>query len=406
MNNIGLENLVGLSGGVDSMVLLHQLVVLRENNPDIKLRVIHINHQLSPNAESWAAHCQSVCEEFNVSFEVVKVDATPKNGESPEEAARRARYSALSEKISEKEYLLTAHNADDQAETVMLQLLRGAGPKGLAAMPEITTFYKGFHSRPLLHLTREEILNYARKNNLTWIDDESNQNNNFDRNYLRNTVMPLLKSRWPQLTKSMSRSAKNCSEAKNMLAELAENDLKFCENAEGNILITSLNKLNYQRKKNLLRYYLHEKFSESINAKKLEELVTTFLISEEDKNPIIELEKYDIRRFKDRLFVTRKLPSLDAKLIIPWDLNQPLKLPVDMGILNPQDFEINENENVTVRFRQGGEKCKPEGRKETHTLKKLFQDWGVPPWVRDRVPLLYVGNELAYVVGYCKCVRE
>ena len=403
MKKIGLKNLVALSGGVDSTVLLHQLVMLREHNPNILLRAIHINHQLSPNADKWEKHCKHVCEQFNIEFLSEKVNADPEVGESPEDAARKSRYSVFAKIIDEGECLLTAHNADDQAETVLLQLLRGAGPKGLAAMPEKKTFFKEFHVRPLLNLTRNEIIEYAKKQNLSWVDDESNKNNNFDRNYLRNKVMPILKKRGPQLTKTFSRSAENCAEAKYLLEELAEEDFNTCKDSDEMIVIDKLNKMTLSRKKNLLRYYLKENFSERISAKKLDQLMTSFLTADEDKNPVLELENHEVHRFKNNLRVVKKLPNLNADLIIPWDLKNHLTLPADLGALDPRNFDIKSDQAVTIRFRQGGEKCKPQGRNETHALKKLFQEWEVPPWQRDRVPLIYVGEQIAYVVGYCQC---
>lgn len=403
MVNIGQNNLIALSGGIDSTVLLHKMVALREQNKNIQLRAVHINHQLSPNATHWEKHCSQICEELNVQFISKRVNAKPQVGESPEDAARKVRYAVFEDILFDGEYLLTAHNADDQAETLLLQLLRGAGPKGLASMPQLKAFSKGYHARPLLNLTRDEIVLYAEKNNLKWVEDESNQYNKFDRNFLRNTIMPLLKERWPQLAKTFSRSASHCAEAATLLADVAKEDFNQSKDENDLIIITELKKLSHLRQKNLLRYYLNEEYRERISVKKLEELMGSFLLSDEDKNPVIELENNVIQRYKDRLWVIKKMPTVDLSIMIPWDLKSTLNLPCELGELNPADFNFEHTESVTVRFRQGGEKCKPVGREGTHSLKKLFQEWNVPPWERDRVPLIYVGEEIAHVVGFCAC---
>ncbi len=402
-NIIGKKNIIGFSGGIDSTVLLHQLVQLREQHPEIHLRAIYINHQLSENAERWGLHCESICKDWDVEFEAISVNAKPNPGESPEAAARNARYRIFFDKIQADEYLLTAHNADDQVETVFLQLLRGAGPKGLSAMPEKTEFTVGFHARPLLSYSREEILRYAKKHNLVWIEDESNLNNKFDRNFLRNNVIPLLKQRWPQLASTVSRSARHCAEAKSLLEEVGINDLVLCQSDDEVILISALEKLSYSRQKNAIRTWLDENNFPPIDNKKIDELLKVFLKAREDQQPLLCWENIEVRRHKDKLFFMNKLLSHDPSLIIKWDMKNKIELPNGLGTLDPKDFDIVNRDNITVRFRQGGEVCRPVGRKETHTLKHLFQEWDVPAWYRDRIPLIYVGNDITYVVGYCKC---
>lgn len=400
---IGKKNIIGFSGGIDSTVLLHQLVQLRKQHPEIELRAIYINHQLSANAENWSLHCAKICQDWAVEFEAVSVNAKPTFGESPEAAARNARYRVFFDRLQPEEYLLTAHNADDQAETVILQCLRGAGPKGLAAMPEKTEFTVGFHARPLLHYSREDIEAYAEKHQLTWIEDESNQNLKFDRNYLRNTVMPLIKQRWPKLAMTIGRTARHCAEATSLLEEMGINDLIACQTDDDVISINALKKLSYSRQKNVIRTWLIENKFAPLDNKKMDELLKVFLSAREDQQPLLSWENVEARRHKDKLFFMNTLISHDASEVIQWDMRNKLTLPHGLGVLDPKDFDISEHNNVTVRFRQGGEVCKPVGRHETHTLKHLFQEWDVPAWYRDRVPLIYVGDEIAYVVGYCQC---
>lgn len=400
---IGKKNLIGFSGGIDSTVLLHQLVQLRQQYPELKLRALYINHQLSQNAKKWALHCEKICKDWAVEFEAIAVNAKPTSGESPEAAARNARYAVFFEKLEPEEFLLTAHNADDQAETVILQCLRGAGPKGLAAMPEKTEFTVGFHARPLLTTSREEIEAYAKKHQLTWIEDESNQDIKFDRNYLRKTVMPLLKQRWPKLAMTIGRSARHCAEATQLLEDVGINDVVLCQTDDEVISISALKKLSFSRQKNVIRTWLVENKFPPIDNKKIDELLKMFLNSREDQQPLLSWENVEVRRHKDKLFFMNQLIAHDPSLIINWDMKTALTLPNGLGVLNPTDYDLGEHDNVTVRFRQGGEVCKPVGRQETHTLKHLFQEWDVPAWYRDRVPLIYVGDEIAYVVCYCRC---
>jgi tRNA(Ile)-lysidine synthase len=209
-----LENhhfLVGLSGGLDSIVLLHLLDKIRDqNNVSLNFSAIHIHHGLSPHGDEWSEFCKSLCTRLNIHLDILKVNARNQSKESPEAAARKARYQAIRSFMDEHTILLTGHHQDDQAETLLVQLLRGAGIKGLASMPVVKSFGKGLLIRPMLFCSRTSILEYAKEHQLRWIEDESNLNLKFDRNFIRHKVMPLLKSRWPSAAKTLARAAENC----------------------------------------------------------------------------------------------------------------------------------------------------------------------------------------------------
>ncbi|MCB1822500.1 MAG: tRNA lysidine(34) synthetase TilS, partial [Candidatus Competibacteraceae bacterium] len=217
--------IIGYSGGLDSHVLLHVLATQGHHWPERRLEAIYVDHGLHTASVAWGEHCANVCRDLNLPFRVLKIDARPTPGESPEAAARRARYTAFATELSPDAALLTAHHCDDQAETLLLQLLRGAGPHGLAAMPAVSRLGEGWLLRPFLEVDRAELLAYARTHDLQWIEDASNTDIGFDRNYLRHQVLPVLRERWPAVNRTLSRSARLCAETATWLDEEAAADL-------------------------------------------------------------------------------------------------------------------------------------------------------------------------------------
>jgi tRNA(Ile)-lysidine synthase len=416
---------VAYSGGCDSHVLLHALVALRsELNAEIK--AIHINHGLSPFASEWEEHCRRVCEQLGVTYVAISVDArsiktvnqssnrqnkTHSYKSSPEEAARQARYAEWKKLLQKNEVILLAHHQDDQAETVLIQLLRGSGVKGLAAMPAQQKFSQGLLCRPLLGFLREEIKAYAIAQGLKWIDDPSNFDTDFDRNFLRHDIVPLLETRWPSLKKTLSRTAAHSAEADQLLTELASQDWQTVRHNE-RIEIESLLSLDEKRQRNVLRYWLATICQLSLpNTVHLQRILDEVLTASDDANPEVIWAGGEVRRYQGFLYAQNNKIETDTRLIQMWaDLNVPLscnnnlirlvaKASVGVGL---SQKKLKDTE-ISLRFRTGGERCRPLGRGQTHQLKKLFQEWQVPPWRREAVPLIYVGEELAEVVGYCRC---
>ncbi len=247
---------VGYSGGMDSHVLLHTVSQSREQISK-EIFAIHVNHGLNEKANQWAEHCQNVCDAIDIKLIQINLDATAPKGESQEEWARDLRYEAVENILDKNDLFLTAHHKDDLAETILLQLLRGAGPAGLSAMPEKTQLGEGWHVRPLLDFTREEMASYAADNNLNWINDDSNDDVRFDRNYLRQMVMPSLKQRWPGVLKTLSRAAGIQSNVNELIEDLAARDLSFCIKPENNTLNAHhLGALSSARAVNVIRYWL------------------------------------------------------------------------------------------------------------------------------------------------------
>lgn len=431
--------LIAYSGGLDSHVLLHAMAALPTENPAIRLQAIHVHHGLSPNADQWAQHCEQVCHNLKIPLQIFKInlEAARINGESLEAAARTERYKIFAQQLQPNQNLLTAHTQNDQAETLLLQLLRGAGPKGLAAMPIMTSFAAGFHLRPLLNNTRTQLEAYAHEHQLQWIEDESNLNPKFARNYLRHAVMPLLAKRWPALNETLSRSAAHCAEASELLDELAKQDLGVRAQDSGlriqelgvrvqesgirspgfwllspdswrlnTLSISALLKLTPTRQRNVIRYWLEQLQLPLPSTAKLAQLQHDVLHCAQDASPLVTWPGVEIRRYRDTMYAMPPLIAHDATIIISWDLKQPLILPNNLGVLTAAEIFTDHNfptAKVTVRFRQGGETCRLKGHHCTSDLKKLFQQWDIPPWLRDRIPLIYVGDKLAVIVGYEVC---
>ncbi len=394
---------IAYSGGLDSHVLLHLCATLRQQYP-LKFKAVHVNHSLSVHAPHWAVHCEKICADLNIELIYKIIDAKAFKGDSPENIARQCRYQLFSELLEPNAILLTAHQQDDQAETVLVQLLRGAGPKGLSAMPLLKSFAAGFHGRPLLDLSRAELKNYAEKYHLKWIQDESNENTNFTRNFLRHTILPLLKNRWPTVTKTLARVAGNCAEAQEIIEHKAEQDLNFCLNRKNQTLsVKKLLLLDTVHQRQTLRTWLAKLGFPMPSAAKLRQIQQDFLHAKQDKSPYMRLGTFEIRRYRDDIYAMQCLPKWDSTQIFTWDLSQLLMIP-SLGKLHAVLTDISglrsDTKNVNIRFRQGGERCYFPERQCHHLLKHLFQEWDVPPWERDRLPLLYVGEELIGVVGF------
>jgi len=382
---------IAYSGGLDSHVLLDLFAKIRERH-SIKLHIIHINHQLSPNAKQWALHCKNVCAQYHLDYIEKTIDAKAVLGESPEDAARQRRYQLLSKLLNANDLLLTAHQQDDQAETVLLQLFRGAGPKGLAAMPFIKPLGKGWHMRPLLAFSRQELQEYALANHLQWIEDESNSNIQFTRNFLRHEIFPILKQRWPNIANTLSRTALHCAEAQQVLTTLSWQDLVFVKGSVTNTLsIKKLKALDEVRQRYALRAWLEELHFPIPSRIKLCHIQQEMLYARQDKRPYFTWRGIELRRYRDDLYAIPCLSAHDPHQVYEWDLQNPLTIP-GIGVLRVEGLQGlglgPEVKQVTIRFRHGGEK-----------MKKYFQELGVPPWERDRVPLVYVGGRLVGVMS-------
>lgn len=393
---------IGYSGGLDSQVLLSLCQTLRQTFP-LKLHAIHINHGLSPHAHRWSAHCARTCQDYGIPLVERTIQLETTSGKSLEEAAREQRYAVFAEHLNAGDILLTAHQQDDQAETLLLQLVRGAGVKGLASMPVIKPFAHGFHGRPLLAFSRAELQRYAEAEQLQWIEDESNANTQFTRNFIRADIMPLLKSRWPSVTETLARSAAHCAEAQTLLQELAQESEATLQGSQaGTLSVAKLLALRPDKQKLMLRAWLQNLGYPLPDTKKIAAIQRDVLTAAWDRLPCVRWQGAEVRRYRDDLFVMSCLPATPQTTPVEWDVTKPLALP---GIGTLQSSPVcgqglrADIKNVVVMFRQGGESVELPGRGR-HTLKNLFQEWNVLPWMRARIPLVFVDEQLVSAVGY------
>ncbi len=359
---------VGFSGGLDSTVLLHALVSdLRLSD---KLHAVHINHNLSQHANAWQAHCETFCNQHAIKFTAKQISMS--SASNLEACARDARRMIFKELIGSTDGLLLAHHQDDQAETLLLNLLRGTGINGLAAMPVVQSFGPGYLIRPLLNQTRAALQAYAKLHELTWINDESNEDTYFSRNYLRHEILPRLKARWPRAVQSMNQCAKHAQAATENLVDLARLDCPLLALKQATLALHQLYDLPRARLAEVLRVWLKQQGILSPETRVLGVLIEQVIFARRDALPCVQLGDVQVRKFQDRLYIVPNTPSTHV--------------PV---------YPIS---TYRIQFRMGGERMRWRGH--TRTLKYIFQTLGVPPWLRDTIPLVFIDNTLVAVLDF------
>jgi tRNA(Ile)-lysidine synthase len=398
---------VAYSGGADSHALLHTLVSL-DLPQDIL--ALHVNHGLSANADNWQAHCEAVAHALHVDFYTERA-SVKRNGTGLENAARQARYDIFARHIGPGDVLLMAHHADDQIETFFLRLLRGAGVRGLGGMPEWRAIGSGCLYRPWLACSQEEIRDYARDHKLVWVEDESNTDLQFDRNYLREQVLPILQARWPQTGQSIARSMAWCGEADAVTDELAEIDFFACyphsERFGFSLAFAYLTGLSRPRRRNVLRLWLTRCGIPVPGHRILDSIQEQAIDSRIDASPQISWEGWQCRRYHGRIYVMPQLPTLDSERTWQCSADDLLsnasfgELSFSLG--TGQGMRLDNSRPLTVSFAREGVRCRPLGRHHSQSLKKLFQESAVPPWLRERTPLIYQDNRLLAVGDWWIC---
>ncbi|WP_349028144.1 tRNA lysidine(34) synthetase TilS [Methyloglobulus sp.] len=392
---------IAYSGGIDSHVLLH--LNASDERLKKKLTAVYINHGLQKEAEAWCKHCESVCNNLGIKFLSLAVNATAELGESPEEAARNARYEALKPLLGKDDVLLLAQHAEDQLETVLLQLFRGSGLKGLSGMPESMAFGQGKLVRPLLDVSKNAIIDYAEANQLEWIEDPSNQYTHFDRNFLRNDILPLLKQRWPSLDKTVSRSAKHCSNAQALIDTLSGDLLTAVIHPSDNTLnLSRLKDYPLLQQQLIIRQWFQHLGLKMPSQNFVQKVLDEVVAARDDANPVLTTQGYCFRRYRNTLYCLKPTQNrLGDELI--WPSDDRLLQIVDDVTYEVVDSssgisaELWRNARITVRFRSGGESIELPNRSGHHPLKKLYQEAGVPTWERARMPLIYLDDTLAAV---------
>ena len=400
---------IAYSGGLDSTVLLCALAEIREKLP-APLYALHVNHGLQKDADQWAERCQRQCEALSIPLTVIELNLAVEPGESVEAFAREARYKAFAEHVNAGEMLLTAHHGDDQVETFLLQWLRGSGVHGLSAMPEYKSWQEGWLARPLLGCSRGELEVFAQACGLQWMEDKSNMDLRFDRNFLRNEIVPRLKARWPGLVATSGRSARHCASAAGLADEIAATDLDTCggENSY-RLSLDAITRLSQSRQENLLRNWVAGHKLETPNSHKIRRILSEVMVARADADPVVTWAGIQVRRFGRELYLLPRLPAEATGWSSPWHGNEGLVLPEGLGELKlvkaGSGFknDVLTAGRVSVGFRREGLQCTPSGRSGSRSFKRLMQDFSVPPWLRNRVPLLFVDDKLAAVGDVCLC---
>ncbi|MEJ0084437.1 MAG: tRNA lysidine(34) synthetase TilS [Pseudomonadota bacterium] len=394
---------VAFSGGIDSTALAHALVAGRRKVAS--LRLLHVDHGLQVASAQWTRHCARMARSWRLPFVALRADIKRKRGDSPEAAAREARYALLSQAMEPGEVLVTAQHRDDQVETLLLQLFRGAGVAGLAAMPAIANFGPGQIARPLLDTSRAQILEYAQAHTLRWVDDPTNEQTAFGRNFLRHRVMPAIRERWPGVDLAIARSAGHMAEAQRLLDAQAGADLAVTADGAG-LNIAALRALPAARQRNLVRGFVTRAGMEPPQANWLREILGPMLAASADSHPEIRLPGGVLRRRAGRLEL-QVIPEVGHKTanestLKSWRWKDERELIVNtageiLSLVEDPDGDIDLDKlpaTLTLRPRRGGEKLRPGPRARTQTLKSLLQGAKIPVDERVRLPLLFAGDRL------------
>jgi tRNA(Ile)-lysidine synthase len=400
--------LVGFSGGLDSTVLL---TLLSDLVPAQRLCAVHINHGLSVNAGQWQSHVDSFCQSLGVQLhcETVSVKAA---GEGLEAAAREARYRVFSRLIQPHGLLVLGHHADDQVETVLYRLLRGSGNRGLSGIPVSRSLAGGRVIRPLLQWQKAQIQDFAERRHLVWVEDETNLQSTFDRNYLRNQVIPAIANRWPDYTRRISHSAQLSKDNGDLAETVAADDLQTLkvkvERGGWSLCLDTFTALSALRQRNVLRHWPGVYQLPLPGHKIINEVIDSIVKARDDATQKVLSQCLQWVRFRNRLYLLSAMPDCgEVYEDLHWHTELPLSLPDGSCLRGEkhlgQGLLIPSGQPLTVRMRSGGERCQPAERRHSTSLKKLLQEYNLEPWWRDRIPLLYAGQQLVAVGDLWVC---
>ena len=398
---------LAFSGGLDSRVLLDLLLRCREYDDNFPpVHVVHVNHQLQSEALQWAAQVESLCATLNIPCEIATV-TVGSAGVGIEAAARAARYRVFESLLVEGDVLLMGHHGDDQAETVLMRLLRGAGVDGLAAIPQTRPLGRGCLLRPLLHTPRTELVRYAQAHRLDHVHDPSNDDNRYDRNFLRNRIVPVLRERWHDVGDRLVRTARQQREAALLLNEYLDADLARISDADS-LDLTALCGLPEGRRRPLLKRYL-QGVGLSLEERQLADFYRQFVLSADDAEPRWPFEEQEFYRYRGRLHHDRLREPIAGRCAKSsdgecwaWMPGEVLELPGGRLTASPGG-RFAPSGRLQIRLRQGGERCTLAGDSHSRSLKKLLQEWGVPPHRRGELPLIYSGGVLAAIADLAIC---
>jgi tRNA(Ile)-lysidine synthase len=391
------NTIIAFSGGLDSTALLHALV---EAGRTPGLVAVHVDHQLHPDSATWALRAVDEARLLGVDCVIETVTTAVTAGEGVEAAARAARYAALQKRLEPGDWLLTAHHLDDQVETLLLNMLRGSGPDGLAAMPDVRELAAGWLVRPLLEVSRGELAEYASLHKLAWLDDPANAVLDFDRNFLRQEVLPRLEGRWPDAARRLARTVERQQEVSRLLGEIGADDLERI-GAEGRLDVAQLLAMSPARRRNVLRTAIRDAGLTMPPRTALLAIDGELLPARGDASPLVQWRGGEARRYRGNVYLGKPLGK-PPEQALDFD-GHSAGLPDGLGTLvleergEPGLGRDIVGRGLSVRWRQGGETLRVTPDGPTRALRKLLQEAGVVPWMRDRLPLIYAGEELVAV---------
>lgn len=394
--------IIAFSGGLDSTVLLHALTSSAAQH-GIPLQAVHIDHGLHADHADWSEHCRVVAAELDVEFHATEVEVDTEAGKGPEAAARDARYAVFKKIAQPGDWVLSAHHQEDQAETLLLNLFRGGGPAGLAGIAPLRRLGKGWLARPMLSFSKETLRDYAALHDLHWIEDPSNQDRGFDRNYLRHEVLPRIESRWPGAAQRLFRSSQIASDAAALLQDMAAVDAAHLGDRPDRLNLVALNNLSIARQRNVLRYALNRLGMATPSAAQLQRVLDEVVHARADAEPVLKWSGVEVRRYRDQLYLLDPDVCRETAATLQWRDQAKLELGAGQGylVLEPESElglapELLES-GLQLRFREGGERIRLPNQSHTKSVKKLLQESGVVPWMRDRIPLLFAEDELVAI---------
>ncbi|KQQ74658.1 tRNA(Ile)-lysidine synthase [Xanthomonas sp. Leaf131] len=385
--------LVAYSGGVDSSVLLH-LLAATPGYRQMGLRAVHVHHGLQADADAWAAHCQRQCAALQLPLQIAHVQVARDSGLGLEAAARNARHAAFANTLMPGEWLTLAHHRDDQAETFLLRALRASGPDGLAAMRAQRTFASGMLWRPLLDHARADVLTYAQAHALEWIEDPSNTDARHDRNFLRAQLMPLLQQRWPQAAEALARSAQLSADASELLRQEDIALLPGMLTATGALDLQRLRAQPATRRPRLLRAWVDAAHAPPLPAHGVAALEQEIDNHAPDRQACFAWQQVQVRRWRQWLYLLRPHAAWPPRWQQHWEGQTPLQLPDDAQLQLHGAPGLRFAQPLLVRARQGGERIVLPQRAHSHRLKHLLQELDLPPWERERLPILWAGDQV------------
>ena len=403
--------LVGFSGGLDSSVLLD---MLSQTIPSDRITAIHINHGLSAKASQWQAHAELFCQSRGITCHSENVNVEH-YGSGPEAAARQVRYDVFEKLLHQQGILLLGHHQDDQIETLLYRLMRSSGPLGLSGIPVTRSIGAGTLYRPLLTWSKEELKTYALAKSIEWVEDKSNSCNDYDRNFLRNRLIPILAERWPDYRKRLSGVSAISRDSTELCRDLASQDIMSLqsrpERGGVSLLIDSFNKLSRVRQKNVLRHWAETQNRHTPSRRIIDEIINSVVESRIDASPKVICGDSEYRRYDGRLYLLDSIKLVSEPVENPLDLSLQHRDAINLGggmqlVAEPtrgEGLRMPENRAFRIANRQGGEHCHPVGRSRSNSLKKCLQEFGLEPWWRDRVPLILLDQQIVAVADLWVC---